>query len=162
MTNIRYAHVLFKECFQNAQNGKYFETASSWPLFFTTPVSYVHTWYLSFFLHEQNFWRIKFTPKKRVNYDKIHRKLPILCVIGRERQGGTSTTFLNITVEIQEFCKLGPHFSSRNLKKWTWAEAPAITSFTNFNHDSIQNSIWNKIWNTHSKKYSFNRVHNIQ
>ena len=40
-----------------------------------------HTWYLSFFLHEQNFWRIKFTPKKGVNYDKIHRKLPILCVI---------------------------------------------------------------------------------
>ena len=36
-----------------------------------------HTWYLSFFLHEQNFWRIKFTPKKRVNYDKIQRKLPI-------------------------------------------------------------------------------------
>ena len=22
----------------------------------------IHTWYLSFFLHEQNFWRIKFTP----------------------------------------------------------------------------------------------------
>ena len=22
-----------------------------------------HTWYMSFFLHEQNFWRIKFTPK---------------------------------------------------------------------------------------------------
>ena len=22
-----------------------------------------HTWYLSFFLHGQNFWRIKFTPK---------------------------------------------------------------------------------------------------
>ena len=36
-----------------------------------------HTSYLSFFLHEQNFWRIKFTPKKRVNYDKIHSKLPI-------------------------------------------------------------------------------------
>ena len=33
------------------------------------------------FLHELNFWRIKFTPKKRVNYDKIHRKLPIFCVI---------------------------------------------------------------------------------
>ena len=29
------------------------------------------------FLHEQNFWRIKFTPKKRVNCDKIDRKLPI-------------------------------------------------------------------------------------
>ena len=55
-----------------------------------------------------------------------------LAPTGRERQGGTSTTFLNITVESQEFCKLGPHFSSRNLKKWTWAEAPAITSFTNF------------------------------
>ena len=27
-----------------------------------------HTWYLSFFLHRQNFWRIEFTPKKRVNY----------------------------------------------------------------------------------------------
>ena len=40
-----------------------------------------HTSYLSFFLHEQNFWRIKFTPKKRVNYDKIHSKLPIFCVI---------------------------------------------------------------------------------
>ena len=41
-----------------------------------------HTWYLSFFLHELNFWRIKFTPKKKhVNYDKIHRKLPIFCVI---------------------------------------------------------------------------------
>ena len=33
------------------------------------------------FLHEQNFWRIKFTPEKRVNYDKIHSKLPIFCVI---------------------------------------------------------------------------------
>ena len=32
------------------------------------------------FLHRQNFWRIKFTPKKRVNYDKIHSKLPIFCV----------------------------------------------------------------------------------
>ena len=40
-----------------------------------------HTWHLSFFLHEQKFWRIKFTPKKRVSYDKIHRKLPIFCVI---------------------------------------------------------------------------------
>ena len=33
------------------------------------------------FLHGQNFWRIKFTPKKCVNYDKIHSKLPIFCVI---------------------------------------------------------------------------------
>ena len=40
-----------------------------------------HTFYLSFFLHRQNFWRIKFTPKKRVNYDKIYSKLPIFCVI---------------------------------------------------------------------------------
>ena len=41
-------------------------------------VTILHS-YLIFviFLHEQNFWRIKFTPKKRVNYDKIHRKLPI-------------------------------------------------------------------------------------
>ena len=43
--------------------------------------SCTHTWYLSFFLHKQNFWRIKFTPKKHVNYDKIHSKLPIFCVI---------------------------------------------------------------------------------
>ena len=47
----------------------------------TWKYSHGHTWYLSFFLHGQNFWRIKFTPKKRVNYDKIHRKLPIFCVI---------------------------------------------------------------------------------
>ena len=40
-----------------------------------------HTSYLSFFLHEQNFWRIRFTLKKRVNYGKIHNKLPIVCVI---------------------------------------------------------------------------------
>ena len=39
-----------------------------------------------FFLHEQNFWRIKFTPKKRVNYDKIHSKLPIFCVITQNTQ----------------------------------------------------------------------------
>ena len=42
---------------------------------------FIHTSYLSFFLHEQNFWRKKFTPKKRVNYGKIHSKLPIFCVI---------------------------------------------------------------------------------
>ena len=41
----------------------------------------IPTWYLSFFLHRQIFWRIKFTPKKRVNYDKIHSKLPNLGVI---------------------------------------------------------------------------------
>ena len=40
-----------------------------------------HTLYLSFFLQGQNFWRIKFTPKQRINYDKIHSKLPIFCVI---------------------------------------------------------------------------------
>ena len=33
------------------------------------------------FLHGQNFWRIKFIPKKRVNYDKIHSKLPFFWVI---------------------------------------------------------------------------------
>ena len=33
------------------------------------------------FLHKQNFWRVKFTPKKRANYDKIHSKLPNFCVI---------------------------------------------------------------------------------
>ena len=47
--------------------------------YFSSSIS--HTSYLSFFLHEQNFWRIKFTLKKRVNYDKIHSKLPIFCVI---------------------------------------------------------------------------------
>ena len=35
------------------------------------------------FLHEQNFWRIKFTPKKRINYDKIHSKLPFLRYYGK-------------------------------------------------------------------------------
>ena len=42
---------------------------------------HTHTSYLSFFLHEENFWRIKFTPKKRANYGKIHSKMPIFCVI---------------------------------------------------------------------------------
>ena len=30
--------------------------------------SFLHTSYLSFFLHMQNFWRIRFTPKYIVNY----------------------------------------------------------------------------------------------
>ena len=38
------------------------------------------------FLHKQNFWRIKFTPKKRVNYDKIHRKLPIFVLLRQNTQ----------------------------------------------------------------------------
>ena len=33
-----------------------------------------HTWYLSFFLHCQNFWRIKFTPKNATFSRKICRK----------------------------------------------------------------------------------------
>ena len=47
------------------------------------PILFGFQAYLIFviFLHGQNFWRIKFTPKKRVNYDKIHSKLPIFCVL---------------------------------------------------------------------------------
>ena len=53
------------------------------PLIKRTLVFWGHCPYLIFviFLHEQNFLRIEFTPKKRVNYDKIHSKLPIFCVI---------------------------------------------------------------------------------
>ena len=47
---------------------------------------YHHTSYLSFFLHEQNFWRIKFTPKKRVNYGKIHSKLPFFVLLREPRE----------------------------------------------------------------------------
>ena len=51
-------------------------------LCFLSPLYCTQTYLIFvFFLHEQNFWRIKFTPKKRVNYDKIHSKLPIFCVI---------------------------------------------------------------------------------
>ena len=38
------------------------------------------------FLHGQNFWRIKFTPKKRVNYYKIHRKLPFFALLRQNTQ----------------------------------------------------------------------------
>ena len=38
------------------------------------------------FLHEQNFWRIKFTSKKCVNYDKIHSKLPIFALLRQNTQ----------------------------------------------------------------------------
>ena len=48
--------------------------------FLTMIILAFHTSNLSFFLHGQNFWKIRFTPKKRVNYDKIHSKLPIFCV----------------------------------------------------------------------------------
>ena len=41
---------------------------------------------IGIFLHEQNFWRIKFTPKKRGNYDKIHRKLPIFVLLWQNTQ----------------------------------------------------------------------------
>ena len=68
------------------------------------------TAYLIFviFLHRQNFWRIKFTPKKRVTYDKIHSKLPIFCVITAK-----------YTVNCQIF--------ALNLKKFT----PAKKIYTN-------------------------------
>ena len=45
-----------------------------------------HTSYLSFFLHEHKFWRIKFTPKKRVNYGKIHSKLPFFALLRQNTQ----------------------------------------------------------------------------
>ena len=47
---------------------------------------YSHTSYLSFLLHKQNFWRIKFTPKKRVNYDKIHSKLQFFALLRQNTQ----------------------------------------------------------------------------
>ena len=53
----------------------------------------MHTSYLSFFLHRQNFWRLKFTPKKRVNYT-------VNCQF-----------FVNYTVNCQ--------FFALNLKKFT-------------------------------------------
>ena len=59
------------------------------------------------FLHQQIFWRIKFTPKKRVNYGKIHSNLPIFCVITAK-----------YTVNCQIF--------ALNLKKFT----PAKKKFT--------------------------------
>ena len=34
-----------------------------------------HTLYLSFFLHEQNFWRIKFTPKKTRKFRQNTQKI---------------------------------------------------------------------------------------
>ena len=83
-----------KRCWQNFEGNvgrpdfwaKVAQSGLRWPklsgnakpcekLFFGT--AFTHTSYLSFFLHEQNYWRIKFTPKKRVNYNKIHRKLSI-------------------------------------------------------------------------------------
>ena len=39
-----------------------------------------HTWYLSIFLHRQNFWKIKFTPKFTQKIAHLHRKLPIYTV----------------------------------------------------------------------------------
>ena len=40
-----------------------------------------HTWYLSFLFTQAKFLENKIYTKKRVNYDKIHSKLPIFCVI---------------------------------------------------------------------------------
>merc|ERR1711949_97948 len=39
-----------------------------------------HTSYLSFFLHRQNFWKLKFTPKFTQYFANLHSKLPIFCV----------------------------------------------------------------------------------
>ena len=52
-------------------NGMQTLSQSHWSFKLHPHPAWIHTWYLSFFLHEQNFWRIKFTPKKRVNYDKV-------------------------------------------------------------------------------------------
>ena len=45
-----------------------------------------HTSYLSFCLHEQNFWIIKFTPKKRVNYDKYTENCQYFALLRQNTQ----------------------------------------------------------------------------
>ena len=40
----------------------------------------IHTSYLSFFFTQAKFLENKIYIEKRVNYDKLHSKLPILCV----------------------------------------------------------------------------------
>merc|ERR1711873_190687 len=72
-----------------------------------------HTSYLSFFLHMQNFWSVKFTLKKRLNYGKIHSKLPIFCVITAK-----------YTVNCQIF--------ALNLKKFTPAKKIYMNIFVGF------------------------------
>ena len=63
------------------------ETKSGWTVDHTLQER-IEDAYLIFviFLHEQNFWRIKFTPKKHVYYDKIHRKLPIFALLRQNTQ----------------------------------------------------------------------------
>ena len=38
------------------------------------------------FFHGQNFWRMKFTPKKRVNYDKIHKNCQFFALLRQNTQ----------------------------------------------------------------------------
>ena len=87
-----------------------------WTLLVKKLSSHSHTWYLSFFLHQQNVWRIKFTPKKRVNYDKIHSKLPNFCVITAK-----------YTVNCQFFCV-------KSVKIYTgqffFTQTPSVVSVT--------------------------------
>ena len=66
-------------CAENMSNSS--SLPVSWYSFQHSRIKWFSYLIFVIFLHEQNFWRIKFTPKKRVNYDKIHRKLPIFCVI---------------------------------------------------------------------------------
>ena len=45
-----------------------------------------HTWYLSFFYTSKIFGGKNLHQKKRVNYDKIHRKLPIFALLRHNTQ----------------------------------------------------------------------------
>ena len=47
---------------------------------FDFDITLFHTLYLSFFLHGQNFWKIKFTPKFTQQIADLHSKLPIYTV----------------------------------------------------------------------------------
>ena len=65
-----------------------------------------HTWYLSFFLHKQNLWRIKFTPKNanfsRLICKKLHffaqnlSKMPIFRVKSVKIYTGQKKSVTNI------------------------------------------------------------------
>ena len=73
-------HLLWGKCFNIPHHCDPHLNQTKWLILMTyCPWQFLVS--LSFFLHWHNFWRIKFTPKKRVNYDKIHSKLPIFCVI---------------------------------------------------------------------------------
>ena len=82
------------------------------------------------FLHSQIFWRMKFTPKKRVNYDKIHSELPIFCVITAKYTVNCQIFALNLKKFTPAKKNLHEYIRGARDKYEVWSPVKSLVKFS--------------------------------